>query len=482
MIDTGLAPTVITFDPHPRVALGNQVELVSTLERRLELLGGDRGRRPTLVAAFTPELMRLEPEEFAETYLRAIGVEAVVAGEDFRFGTATSRATSPCCASSASRSSRSTRSSDASPRPPSAQPCARAGWTSQPRLLGRPFELDGVVVPGDQRGGELGYPTANIALDAQLLCPGHGVYAGFARGHRAALSIGTNPHYGGTERRIEPFLLDFEGDLYGQRLVVEVWDEAPRPGRVRERPGPDRPDRARRRGDARVRQARLTPTSTSWGASSSPGSPRWSVASSPASSRSRSHVVSGKTPQTWRSAITSRAPFTVSQDDHEVDVVRRLSGVGSVRPLEVPQPAPVLGVVAARVDAGSERRGGAVRREHDDAPDPHVLGRRADAGPQILLAGQVRDRVVDEDHVEATPEAQRPHVAGHVLALRVERAADLEHRRREVGQRAGESPLQVEGVVAAARAELEQGDRIRAGVERERLVPRGLDRVRRRAR
>jgi riboflavin kinase / FMN adenylyltransferase len=91
-------------------------------------------------------------------------------------------------------------------------------------MLGRPFELDGTVVSGDQRGGTLGYPTANIAMDAQLVCPRYGIYAGEARGHRAAVSIGTNPHYGGTERRIEPFLLDFDGDLYGQRLVVELWE------------------------------------------------------------------------------------------------------------------------------------------------------------------------------------------------------------------------------------------------------------------
>ena len=91
-------------------------------------------------------------------------------------------------------------------------------------MLGRPFELDGLVVAGDQRGGTLGYPTANIAIDPQLVCPRYGIYAGEALGHRAAVSIGTNPHYGGTERRIEPFLLDFEGDLYGKRLVVELWE------------------------------------------------------------------------------------------------------------------------------------------------------------------------------------------------------------------------------------------------------------------
>ena len=80
-------------------------------------------------------------------------------------------------------------------------------------MLGRPYELDGVVVSGDQRGGTLGYPTANLAVDAHLAVPRYGIYAGAGLGYRAAVSIGTNPHYGGTERRIEPFLLDFEGDL-----------------------------------------------------------------------------------------------------------------------------------------------------------------------------------------------------------------------------------------------------------------------------
>ncbi len=91
-------------------------------------------------------------------------------------------------------------------------------------MLGRPFELDGVVVAGDQRGGTLGFPTANLALEPELAVPRYGIYAGEALGHRAAVSIGTNPHYGGTERRIEPYLLDFEGDLYGKRLVVELWE------------------------------------------------------------------------------------------------------------------------------------------------------------------------------------------------------------------------------------------------------------------
>jgi riboflavin kinase/FMN adenylyltransferase len=79
-------------------------------------------------------------------------------------------------------------------------------------------------VAGDARGGTLGFPTANLAPPPNLLVPAYGIYAGAALGQRAAISIGTNPHYGGEERRVEAFLLDFEGDLYGERLVVELWD------------------------------------------------------------------------------------------------------------------------------------------------------------------------------------------------------------------------------------------------------------------
>src|SRR5919197_5641942 len=91
------------------------------------------------------------------------------------------------------------------------------------RLLDRPAEVEGTVVSGYARGGTLGYPTANLRVEPDLLVPAFGIYAGWAAGHRAAVSIGTNPHYGGHERRVEAFLLDFDGDLYGERLVLELW-------------------------------------------------------------------------------------------------------------------------------------------------------------------------------------------------------------------------------------------------------------------
>jgi len=219
-IDSGLEPTVITLDPHPRIVLDNRVDLISTLERRLELLT-EAGVADTLVAAFTPEFMRLSPDEFIATYLTSIGAEAVAVGKDFRFGHRRSGSLETLVGAglellpvSEVEGVSSTAIRDA----------VRDGdLADAATMLGRPFELDGTVVAGDQRGGTLGYPTANIAMDPHLLCPRYGIYAGEALAHRAAVSIGTNPHYGGTERRIEPYLLDFDGDLYGKRLVVELW-------------------------------------------------------------------------------------------------------------------------------------------------------------------------------------------------------------------------------------------------------------------
>ena len=218
---TGLATTALTFHPHPRTVLGNQVELLATLERRLELLEA-AGVEDALVVTFDPELMRLSPERFAEDYLRAVGAEVVVAGADFRFGHKRAgdlqllerlgfevRTAPEVAGVSSSEIRRLLHEGD-----------VRAAA----RLLGRPPELDGLVVAGDQRGGTLGYPTANLRAEADLLVPRYGIYAGSTLEHRAAVSIGTNPHYGGTERRIEPYLLDFDGDLYGRRLVVELWE------------------------------------------------------------------------------------------------------------------------------------------------------------------------------------------------------------------------------------------------------------------
>ena len=218
--DVGGKVTVVTFWPHPRLVLGNRVELLSTLERRLELLEA-AAIDETLVVSFTPKVAALEPEEFAESLLRRIGAKVIVVGENFRFGRAAAGD-----AATLERLGFDVRVVSLLEGVSSTQIRAHlrdGDVVSAAQLLGRPPELDGTVVLGDRRGGTLGFPTANLAVAAELVVPAFGIYAGFAHGHRAAISIGINPHYGGEERRIEPHLLDFEGDLYGQRLLVELW-------------------------------------------------------------------------------------------------------------------------------------------------------------------------------------------------------------------------------------------------------------------
>lgn len=217
---TGLPVRALTFHPHPRtVVQGNLVELVCSLERRVELLRG-LGAAEVVVVPFTLDTAALEPEAFAARHLA--DVEVVVAGDDFRFGRRRSGDLDTLRGLGLEVVGVPLHEGVSSTE---IRRLVHEGEVrAAARLLGRPFELDGTVVPGDQRGGTLGYPTANLALDPALLVPRYGIYAGAARAHRAAISIGTNPHYGGQERRIEPFLLDFEGDLYGQRLVVELWE------------------------------------------------------------------------------------------------------------------------------------------------------------------------------------------------------------------------------------------------------------------
>jgi riboflavin kinase / FMN adenylyltransferase len=217
---SGLRSTVLTFEPHPRLVLGYDVQLLSTLERRLQLLEA-AGVDEALVVAFTPELSRLEPGEFVGQVLEPIGTRAIFVGEDFRFG-AGRRGDVDLLR----RLGFDVRPVPLVARASSSRIRALLGEgdvIGAAHLLGRPFELEGTVVAGDQRGGTLGFPTANLAPDLHLVIPAYGIYAGSALGHRAAASIGVNPHYGGSERRIEAFILDFEGDLYGRRLRLEIW-------------------------------------------------------------------------------------------------------------------------------------------------------------------------------------------------------------------------------------------------------------------
>lgn len=215
-----LRSAVVTFDPHPRTIVGNQVELLATTRRRLELFE-ELGVEDVLLLRFDRELAALAPEQFAASVLGGVGAEVVAAGDGFRFGHGRTGDLGllaqlgfdvrrvPIVENVSSSRIR--------------QLLAAGEVERAATLLGRPAEVEGTVVLGDQRGGTLGFPTANIAVPPELLVPAYGIYAGAALGRSAAVSIGTNPHYGGRERRVEAYLLDYQGDLYGERLVVELW-------------------------------------------------------------------------------------------------------------------------------------------------------------------------------------------------------------------------------------------------------------------
>jgi riboflavin kinase / FMN adenylyltransferase len=217
----GLRTAVVTFDPHPRAVLGREVELLTTLERRLELFEA-AGVDDVVVLAFDDALARLEPTEFAELILRGMGAEVVAAGDTFRFGrdrqgnlTLLEQLGFDVRRVPVLESVSSTRIRE----------LIHGGEPERAaRLLGRPPEVEGIVVHGDHRGRELGFPTANLEVPPWLLIPPDGVYAGWTRDRLAAISIGTNMQFDGVELRVEAHLLDFDDDLYDQRLVVEIWN------------------------------------------------------------------------------------------------------------------------------------------------------------------------------------------------------------------------------------------------------------------
>ena len=226
------ADTVLTFDPHPVsvVAPQHTPRLLTTLERKAELIAS-LGVREMVVIPFDEEFARRSASEFiADVLVGALGAGSVAIGENFRFGHKAlgdrrllqaderfSTAVHPLLEIDGEIVSSS-----------HIRGLVLAGEQAEAnRLLGAPFQLCGEVTHGDQRGRELGFPTANLIPDEALACPGHGVYACLAStpvfGDRpAAVSIGVRPTFQtGRGELIEAYLLDFDGDLYGQTLCLE---------------------------------------------------------------------------------------------------------------------------------------------------------------------------------------------------------------------------------------------------------------------
>jgi riboflavin kinase/FMN adenylyltransferase len=220
------ADTVLTFDPHPLevihpAALPKLIMPFGVKRDVIEGLGVDE----LVVIPFDQEFAQRSAEEFIEDVLIAkLGAEQVSVGENFRFG-AKAKGDPAMLAAREEFETRVVPLVEIDGETISStriRALVAAGDMEGARhCLGAPFMVEGEVVSGDQRGRELGFPTANIVPDDRLAIPGHGVYAAFANGVPAAVNVGVRPTFeSGRGVLIETYLIDFEGDLYGTELRV----------------------------------------------------------------------------------------------------------------------------------------------------------------------------------------------------------------------------------------------------------------------
>jgi len=227
-------PTVLmTFDPHPMEVVfpGSHPAQLTTLTRRAELVE-EMGVDVFLVMPFTSDFMKLTPERYIhELLVERLHVVEVVVGENFTFGKKAAGNVGMLrkagdrfgfAVESMSLVSEHHRDETVTFSSTYIRSCVDAGdVVAAAEALGRPHRVEGVVVRGDGRGRGLGFPTANVAPPMYSAIPADGVYAGRLDERAAAISVGTNPTFSGPDRRIEAYVLDFEGDLYGKRVSLD---------------------------------------------------------------------------------------------------------------------------------------------------------------------------------------------------------------------------------------------------------------------
>lgn len=219
--------TVLTFEPHPSVVLkpGFAPKLLTSLELKTELVA-ELGVEELVVVPFDVSFAHQEPSQFVDRVLvETLGATHVSVGENFRFGHR-ALGTAALLESDARFRTRVVPLVEVDGVPVSStlirDLIAGGEVDAAGALLGAPFRMRGEVVPGDRRGRELGFPTANMLPDQRLACPRHGVYACRVGEYLAAVNVGVRPTFGADlHPLVEAYLLDFDGDLYGRRLTVE---------------------------------------------------------------------------------------------------------------------------------------------------------------------------------------------------------------------------------------------------------------------
>lgn len=236
--ELGVPVVVVTFEPHPSevVRPGSHPPLLAPHHRRAELMAA-LGVDAVLVLPFTPDFSRLSPADFiVKVLVDKLHARAVVEGPNFRFGH--KAAGDVAYLTELGRTydyevevvDLFVRGEAGGGEPFSStltrRLVAEGDMTGAAEILGRPHRVEGVVVRGAQRGRELGFPTANVETLPHTAVPADGVYAGWltADGERmpAAISVGTNPQFDGTERTVEAYAIDRVGlDLYGLHVTVD---------------------------------------------------------------------------------------------------------------------------------------------------------------------------------------------------------------------------------------------------------------------
>ena len=223
----GSQPALITFEPHPRAVLdpANSPQSITTLQEKLALIEAT-GIEHAIVMRFDRELSSLSPQEFIDRLSAVMALRRWVIGYDFAFGRGRT--------GSAQWLREHGHQVDVVPpflidgrelHSSEVRRLITSGDVEHAnRLLGREYTMAGPVEAGERVGRRLGFPTANIGVEPNKLIPALGAYAGRARSSEgdfvAALSVGYRPTFGGTQMRVEAFLLDFEGDLYQKRIEL----------------------------------------------------------------------------------------------------------------------------------------------------------------------------------------------------------------------------------------------------------------------
>jgi riboflavin kinase/FMN adenylyltransferase len=216
------ADTVLTFDPHPLSVIHPEAapKLIMPFEIKRDVIEG-LGVEELVVIPFDKEFSQKTAEQFIdEVLIERLGATKVSIGENFRFG-AKAKGDPEMLAARDEFETRVVPLVEMDGETISSTLIAAGEVDVARRFLGAPVMYEGEVVKGDGRGRELGFPTANIVPAEDLAAPGHGVYAAFANGHPAAVNVGVRPMFEtGRGLLIEPYLIDFEGDLYGKTLRV----------------------------------------------------------------------------------------------------------------------------------------------------------------------------------------------------------------------------------------------------------------------